>query len=140
MVLVKGNPEKPNIHQEIEGLEEKVLEKRKVILKEKSDIKDRDIIKEALKEKLEELKRPKEEKPVISSPAVHVVKNAQKIKDEKREKQIKLLVDLAFEKGIVHATEVAKKLNDPYLLDEFHDALVDEFYSYLVEQGKLEEI
>jgi len=140
-MALKSNIERSNIHQELEAIKGKVLEKKERFSKEeKGEIRDKDIIKEALKEKLEEKKGSKGEKPPIAAPSLRVVKTVQKIRDEKREKQVKLLVDLAFEKGVVHATEVAKKLNDPYLLDEFHDALVDEFYDYLVEQDKLDQI
>ena len=69
-----------------------------------------------------------------------VVKKAKELKGEKKERQIQLLTDLAFEKGVSHATEVAKKLDDPFILDEFHDTLVDELHSYLVEQGKLKQV
>ena len=62
------------------------------------------------------------------------------LKGQKKERQIQLLTGLAFDKGVIHATEVAQKLDDPYILDEFHDTLVDELYNYLVEQGKLKEV
>jgi hypothetical protein len=65
---------------------------------------------------------------------------AQKLKDQPKDRQIQLLTELAFEKGVVEAVEVAKNLDNPYLLDEFHDALIDEFYKKLVEQGKLKAI
>ena len=47
---------------------------------------------------------------------------------------------MVFEKGVIEAVEVAKKLDNPYLLDEFHDALVDKLYDKLVEQGKLKQV
>lgn len=53
--------------------------------------------------------------------------------------QIKVLSDIAFEKGLDAAIEEAKKLNNPYILDEFHDVLVGEFYKKLIETGKLEQ-
>ena len=59
--------------------------------------------------------------------------------DVNRQNQIKMLCDLAFEKGIDVAIEEAKKLDSPYILDEFHDALVGELYKQLIEQGKLEQ-
>ena len=62
------------------------------------------------------------------------------IKPEPKEKQIELLSELAFEKGIPHAIEVAKRLDNPYILDEFHDALIDNLYSKLIENGKLKEL
>lgn len=65
---------------------------------------------------------------------------AQKLKDEPKERQIELLIQMTFDKGVVEAVEIAKNLNNPYLLDEFHDALVDNLYNKLVEQGKLKQI
>ncbi|MFH1937938.1 MAG: hypothetical protein ABIJ60_00145 [Patescibacteria group bacterium] len=61
-------------------------------------------------------------------------------KDVNRQNQIKMLCDLAFEKGIDVAIEEARKLDSPYILDEFHDSLVDELREKLIEKGKLERI
>ena len=44
---------------------------------------------------------------------------------EEKEKMEKLL-HLAKTKGVVFAVAVVKKMNDPYLLDMFHDALAKE--------------
>ena len=57
-----------------------------------------------------------------------------------KEDQVKTLCNLAFQKGLDFAINVAKSLNNPYVLDEFHDRLVDEFYQRLIEEGKLEKI
>ena len=52
-------------------------------------------------------------------------------------KQVKVLVYLSFKKGVHHALHIAKKLKDPYLLDEFHDTLVDELYDLLIKKKKI---
>ncbi|MBU1178491.1 hypothetical protein KJ903_04745 [Patescibacteria group bacterium] len=52
-------------------------------------------------------------------------------------KQVKVLVYLAFKKGVHHAFNIAKKLKDPYLLDEFHDTMVDELYDLLIKKRKI---
>lgn len=44
-----------------------------------------------------------------------------------KEKQIALLIKLAEKSNIGYAVEVAKKLNDPQLLDKFHDEIVNHF-------------
>lgn len=41
----------------------------------------------------------------------------------KQEEKVRKLMDVAKEKGVVFAVAMAKKLNDPYVLDMFHDAL-----------------
>ena len=66
--------------------------------------------------------------------------DAAKISGIEKNQQLQSLVQLAFAKGVAHASEVVKNLDNPYLMDEFHDTLIDEFYKALVEQGKLEEI
>jgi len=66
--------------------------------------------------------------------------DVQKMQKETKERQIQLLTGLAFEKGLSRAIEVAKRLDSPYLLDEFHDSLVDELYNKLVQEGKLKQL
>lgn len=124
---------------EIAELERRLAEKRQELIRKKEVEKhDKELIKEVLKEKIE---KPAPSKVTPATPPLKVViKKAKKLKTEKKERQIQLLTDLAFEKGVIHATEVAKKLEDPYILDEFHDTLVDELYNYLVEQGKLKQV
>ncbi len=51
--------------------------------------------------------------------------------------EVEALVQIAFEKGVGIAIEEAKKRNDPHLLDDFHDALIDRFYQKLVKAGKI---
>lgn len=52
--------------------------------------------------------------------------------------QIEELAAVAFSKGIVEAVTIARRANDPHILDEFHDALVDRLYEYLVQEGIIE--
>lgn len=54
-----------------------------------------------------------------------------------REEQVKALCKIAFDKGLAEAIKAAKALDNAYVLDEFHDSLVDELYRELVEKGKL---
>ncbi len=49
--------------------------------------------------------------------------------------QVGVLVSLAFEKGIEKAITIAKGLNNPAILDEFHDILIDQHYDSLVKKG-----
>jgi len=43
------------------------------------------------------------------------------IKKLEKEKQVQALLSLAQEKGVEHAIVVARALEDPYVLDRFHD-------------------
>ena len=102
--------------------------------KELTSEKQREILRQAVSERIQKTQ------PVPSAQQQVAVQKVQQIKTESKERQIQLLTDLAFEKGIPHAIEVAKRLENPYLLDEFHDALVDELYNKLIEEGKLKQI
>ncbi len=42
------------------------------------------------------------------------------------EKKIEKLLELASSKGAVYAVAVAKKMDDPYVLDKLHDLLIEE--------------
>ncbi|MEK7658612.1 MAG: hypothetical protein AAB352_01985 [Patescibacteria group bacterium] len=44
------------------------------------------------------------------------------------EEKIKHLLDVAREKGLIFAIKLAKDMNDPYILDTFHDLLAKEGY------------
>jgi hypothetical protein len=55
-------------------------------------------------------------------------KKAQKIEYLGEKEKIEHLLQITREKGVVFAVQVAKKMNDPYLLDIFHDILAKEGY------------
>lgn len=123
----------------VEEIYEKFKNKRAEALKqpetkELTPEKEKEILKQAISEHVQKAK------PVSDDQQKSVAATSQQIKGEPKEQQIKLLTDLALEKGISHAIEVAKRLDNPYLLDELHDALVDELYNKLVEQGELKTI
>ena len=44
------------------------------------------------------------------------------------EKKIKHLLALAEKKGVIYAVKIAKDMDDPYLLDKFHDLLIEKGY------------
>lgn len=121
------------IYKNFEAKRAEVLEQLKTKEGELSSEKQKEILREAVSERIGTVQ------PIASQQQI-AVQVAQKLKDEPKERQIQLLTAMAFEKGVVEAVEVAKNLDNPYLLDEFHDALVDEYYKKLVEQGKLKAI
>lgn len=48
--------------------------------------------------------------------------------------QLDELIALAFKEGLAKAIERARSLNDPFLLDKFHDTLANELRSALIEK------
>ena len=71
-----------------------------------------------------------------------VAGDAVRVGEEKdAESKINSLVNLAMQKGVIHAVKVAKHLEDSYALDEFHDRLLaDELHDALVKKGLIKEI
>lgn len=95
--------------------------------------KEREILKNAVYEKVMNIQYTPAQQQAVQQ-------QVQKLKDEPKERQIELLVKMAFDRSVVEAVGVAKSLDSSYLLDEFHDTLVDKLYDKLVEQGKLKQI
>lgn len=84
------------------------------------------------------------EEPAQAHPLPPISEEAQeeakRVKDLPQERQIQALVDLSFQKGLRHSIDTARALKNPYILDAFHDTLVDHLYKELVEKGKLKEV
>jgi hypothetical protein len=64
----------------------------------------------------------------------------EELKDLNEDRQMKILVDLAFQQGIDKAVQAAKATGQAYLIDKLHDTLVDELHQQLIEKGKLKEV
>ena len=57
------------------------------------------------------------------------------------ESQVQHLVDVAQQKGVIHAVKVARHMESNYILDTFHDRiLADELHDALVKKGMITEI
>ena len=111
------------LEREIFELEEKLAEKKRELEKGY-----------APKEKLEPQPAPAPAAP--RRPAAPAKKAGIMEKNPK----VKALVDIAFREGVAKAVEEAKKTGDAYLIDAFHDALIDEVYDILLKEGLLKEM
>lgn len=57
------------------------------------------------------------------------------------ESQVQHLIDIAGQKGVVHAVKVAQHMQDNFVLDTFHDRmLADELHDALLKRGMIKEI
>ena len=127
----------PNFNQEafreklphIEGLREKVSEREAELGKEAPETKEK-MVKEEIRGKLKELHS-------LAPTVVPLASRdeAKEIAKFSSEKQIEALISLVFEKGLEDAVSVAKSINNPAILDAFHDKLTDKYYEMLVSQG-----
>ncbi len=108
--------------EEIQYLEQRILEKKKALESAPS----REIISETLKEHTAQSALP---------PAP--VPSASQVVDEPLSNDIALLVQTAFQKGIREAVDLVRRTHNPYLIDAFHDALVDKFLDEMKQKGIL---
>ena len=122
------------IYKDFERKKAELVKKPEFREQELSPEKEKEILKEAISEHVQKTQISPGPQPKI------VAQKTQQIKIQPKERQVQLLVNLAFDKGLSHAIEVAKRLENPYLLDEFHDTLVDELYNKLVQEGKLKQL
>ncbi len=63
----------------------------------------------------------------------------QDIKNLPRDKQLTTLIDIALWRGLSQSIKIARSLNNAYILDEFHDTLIDKLYKDLINKGRLKE-
>lgn len=127
-----------SVETEIAELEKQLAQKRAMLNVEKQKTLEQVIGTEKPEPNLTSSVQPASAAPAV--PAASAKPEAQDLKGLEKNQQLKSLVDLAFQKGITYATDVARHLDSAYLMDEFHDTLVDKLHKELVEKGKLEEI
>ena len=103
-----------------------------------------------MEKKLEKETVPEKKEQIVKEEIKNYLKQLQKIpstvspiflRDEAKEiikfpkaQQVGALISLVFEKGLKEAISVAKALNNPAILDEFHDTLVDRYYEQLIKK------
>lgn len=87
----------------------------------------------SIKQEIKEYIRETQQTPSFAAPV--------KTRDEEDEisklpssQQVGALISLVFEKGLKQAVTVARNLDNPAILDEFHDILVDRYYQELVDK------
>lgn len=135
-------PESSTLEQEISQLEQTLAQKREVLEQQKARGKieevphEKEILREAIREKIQTTPAPAV--PIPQPPSsLPSVETPSYLSEELRPK-VQELVNLAFEKSIDEAIKTTKATQNPALIDAFHDALVDEMYTHLVERKKLE--
>ena len=129
--------------EEIEKLEKELAEKKAAVEGVGIESREAEITKENLGERQSQVISTQQTTTVIADDKEkieEIKKDAKEIKNLDTARQVKVLITLAFEKGIGHSIKVARNLNDAYLLDELHDKLVGELRNELVEKGKLKDL
>lgn len=116
-----------NPEEEIQYLEKKILERRA----ELKELEIKSVVRKTLEEHVgAEISTPPA--PRSQAPAVNLPKPTD------LDKTVALYIQFAFGNGIREAVKKVRDTHNPYLIDAFHDALIDKFLEQLREKGLLE--
>jgi len=118
--------------EEILKLKERIEKLGTKIEKEKTEEEKERLIRQEIKKYLQELQKT----PSFVSPVANR-DEAEEISQFEPSQQVGALVSLVFQKGLIPAISVARQIDNPAILDEFHDTLVDHYYQALREKGFL---
>ena len=132
--------ENPTLEQEIADIEQRLAQKKQELNKEQLHT----VVKEQIQEKLPEYQPLTSPAPASNAPQdqsllttpTPIAEPPSYLSNELKDK-VQELVNLAFSKSIKEAIREVLKLNNPALIDSFHDIIVDELYNQLIEQRKL---
>lgn len=132
-----------DMRKEVEKIVEKpepeVLPEKAVKIFEEERKKLKEVLKPIPEEEIMKPgKAPPPVPPKVKKEEIEI--DLKKVMAMKKPKQVKTLIHLAFSKGLWHSVAVALRLDNPYILDEFHDTLVDELYDLLVKKGRLKRL
>lgn len=126
------------LQEEIRALEQKLEQKKREAGDTVKEGDEKEMFREVLKERVESVRTPASPTPSFPADA-DSAKPAASADDQNktaRAEEIRVLVELALTKSVEDAVRVAEK-ESPYLLDELHDHLADEYYDKLVQLRKI---
>jgi len=113
----------------IEELKERLEKLESQLKRERIPEEKEKMVKQEIKSYLQELQQT----PTFASPTA-TRDEAEEIAKFEPDQQVGSLISLVFEKGLPEAISVARALDNPAILDEFHDTLVDRYYEILLEK------
>ena len=120
-------------YPEIEELKARIGKLEAQLKKERVSEEKEKIVKQEIKSYLRKLQQT----PTFATPPA-TRDEVEEIVNLEPSEQVGALVSLVFEKGLPKAISVAKAINNPAILDEFHDTLIDHYYEMLIERKILE--
>lgn len=131
--------------EEIRELERKLEEKKREFAEREREVPpEKEMFREVLREHIEAVRPapppsaapPPSVAPVSPPPRDQAGLQAQAKRQDEREAEIRSLIELALTRTIEDAVRLAER-ESPYLLDELHDHLVDDFYEKLIQLRKV---
>lgn len=134
--------------EEVRELERRLEEKKRLLGEAGREVPhEKEVLREVLREHITEARGEGvgEEGVRLPSSHRHLITDtdtndpAALQKEKERETEIRALVEEALTRGILPAVKDAAS-RSPYLLDELHDHLVDDFYQKLIVLRKIKEL
>lgn len=124
-------PKIESVEAEQIALQKKVGDIERIYQEAAGEKKERhEIVAEALQEHLTQATQTHTPVYQLADDSVHA--HAEDIAAEADEsRQVRALLDLAREKGIANAFQVAEKLHNPHLFDVFHDSFIKYYDRFL---------
>ena len=124
--------------EEIKELELMLEEKKRALAERGEEREHKEIFREAFKEKFGPAPRVLPTPIAPSEPSATPKGKGDDTAFYAREEEMQSLVQLSFAKGVRQAIEAARR-ESPWLLDELHDRLIDEYYQKLVQAHQIQE-
>lgn len=134
-----GSKKEKSAEEEIRELERLLAEKKQVLAEKGVEKEPKEVFKEVFKEYVETRPASAPASSAMPQESQAQQKPTVGLDKKQREEQLKVLIELSFEKGIAEAVSLAEAMT-PWILDEFHDKLVDEYYDKLVQSQNLREL
>ena len=133
--------------EEIRQLELKLEEKKRELTERGVEFpQEKETLREVLREHIVESKTGSKGVPPATTPAVTLTltddqqKKADELKQKTdREEQVRVLIEYALTKSVQEAVKVAEAVT-PWLIDELHDHLIDDYYDKLIALRKIKEL
>lgn len=131
---------------EIRELERKLEEKKRAYAGTRTEKpEEKEMLREVLREHIEKLAKPPPSRQAHDLSSLPPQPGKKKKADDRTgstqalEERVRALIELALTKTIADAVRLAQT-ETPYLLDELHDHLVDDYYEKLIQLRKLEQL
>ena len=132
------------IEQEIAQLEKQLQEKKANLgqqTEQSESLPDKEILREVIGEKIQQsISTQTDASTNISTPVPQTQTDDTASVPEDLKNKIQELVNHVFQNSLDQGIKEAIKLNNPALIDAFHDVLVDQLYDTLLERKKLEPV
>lgn len=118
-----------NLHPELEKIQSEFQQRVKSIDGELTPEKEKKVLKQVISEKFQAVPQTQTQADEVKKKEEPLPPTPQQDSKNQYQYAIDSLVNTAFEKGLVKAVQEARDTRNAFLIDAFHDELVDKFYA-----------